>query len=305
MLAMPISLSLPLLQRRRLLLASACLAPPLHAQPQAQPLSLAGTATHLFESARLGRRYPVLLGWPRGVTPGTPLPVVLLLDGEPAFPWLHGVSDFMRRHAQGGGLADFLLVGLGYAQGDTPAASRRRDYTPWQPLRPPKDSAAKDFGGAPAYADHLEAELLPWLAKTFSAQVARPTVLGHSYGGLFAAWLALHRAARFPQLVASSPSLWLDHRRLLREAEALTPRWPAPQRLFLGVGGYERVQRGDPRYNQHDDMVADLDAFARRLRALGLGTAQLRQQVQAQDDHATAMLGNYTQALRWMLPRSA
>lgn len=285
--------------RRQLLLASACLAPAL----KAQPLSLANSETRAFDSARLRRRYPIHLGWPRGVAPGTPLPVVLLLDGEPAFPWLHSVSDFMRRHAQGGGLADFLLVGLGYAQGEPAPASRRRDYTPWQPARPPRDTAPQDFGGASAYADHLEQELLPWLAQTAGALVERPCLLGHSYGGLFASWLALHRAQRFPLLVASSPSLWLDHRRLLRETPSSAP-WHGPQRLFLGVGGFERVKRGDARYNQQDDMVADTAAFARRLQQLGLPAPQLRQQVQTHDDHATAMLGTYTQALRWMLPRS-
>lgn len=287
------------MDRRLFLSAAACGAGSL----RAEPISLPDTDAQVFQSTRLKRRYPVHLGWPRGVAPGTPLPVVLVLDGESAFPWLHGVSDFMRRHAQGRGLADFLLVGLGYAQGESALSSRRRDYTPWPPTQPPKNSAAQDFGGAAAYAEHLDVELLPWLAKTAGARIDKPTLLGHSYGGLFACWLALHRPQLFPNLVASSPSLWLDHRRLPAETEALK-RWQGPQRLFLGVGGFERLRKGDGRYNQNDDMVADMEDFARRLRRLGLHAERLRLQVQEREDHATAMLANYTQGLRWMLPRT-
>ena len=263
---------------------------------------LAATATRVFQSARLARRYPVHLRWPQALTLGTPLPVVLVLDGDPAFPWLHAVCDFTRRHAQGRGLADFLLVGLGYAQGESAASSRRRDCTPWQPARPPKGSAAQDFGGAAAYADHIKEELLPWLVQTAAARTEQATLLGHSYSGLFACWLAMHRPQLFPNLVASSPSLWLDYRRLPKEAEALK-RWHGPQRLFLGVGGLERVRKGDDRYNQDDDMVADMEDFARRLKRLGQGADRLPSQVQEHDDHATAMLGNYTQGSRWILPR--
>lgn len=267
-----------------------------------EPVILAQTESHSLHSARLGRRYRLQLGWPRDAAPG-PLPVVLVLDGESAFPWLHSVCDFMRRHAQGAGLGDFLLVGLGYAEGEGGMQSRRRDYTPWPHPAPPAGTQARDFGGGAAYAEHLQQEVLPWLAPR-GADLKRRVLMGHSYGGLLGAWLALHRPQDFPDLVLSSPSLWFAQHRLLKEAQTLKT-WQPGGRLFLGVGGFEVAKPGDARFNEETDMVRDLQRFSQALQRAGGRRLQLRSQVQAGHDHASAMLGTYTQALRWLLPRRA
>ncbi|WP_374437484.1 alpha/beta hydrolase [Inhella sp.] len=284
---------------RRLWLAGTALPAAAGAAP---PFALAHTETQVLASARLGRRYPVHLSWPQE-RPAKPLPVVLVLDGESAFPWLHSVCGFMRRHAKGTGLGDFLLVGLGYAEGDSGMQSRRRDYTPWPNPQAPAGSQADDFGGGPAYAEHLQAELLPWLAQR-GGDPARRVLMGHSFGALLGAWLAVHRPEDFPDLVLSSPSLWFARHRLLQEAQALKGG-QAAGRMFLGAGSFEARKAGDARFNEEVDMVADLQRFSQSLRRAGGPRLQLRSQVQAGHDHATAMLGTYTEALRWLLPRKA
>jgi len=56
------------------------------------------------------------------------LPVLFVSDANYAFPLIRSIRN--RLGTGGQNIEDFVIVGLSYAKGDTPTASRNLDYTP-------------------------------------------------------------------------------------------------------------------------------------------------------------------------------
>jgi predicted alpha/beta superfamily hydrolase len=83
-------------------------------------------------------------------------------------------------------LPEVILVGLGYAKGDTPEFSRRRDYTPSlnrdADLRSDMAGRAPAFGEAAGYRHFLADEVFPFIARSYRADMSRKVFAGHSYG---------------------------------------------------------------------------------------------------------------------------
>ena len=66
------------------------------------------------------------------------------------------------------------------------------------------------------------------------------TLVGHSYGGLFALHALFRPDRMFQQFVALSPALWWDDRGLFeQEADFARTTRELPGRLFVSIGGSE------------------------------------------------------------------
>ena len=138
------------------------------------------SAVHRIASAVLGRSYEVYVKLPPGYdkpeNAQRRYPVVYLNDGPYAFQAASGVTrvTFSQHRFE-----EFVIVGIGYAVGEVPMDSRRRDYTPV--VDPSKPGAT---GGAAAYLGFLKGEVLPFVERTYRIDPARRTLAGQSYGGL-------------------------------------------------------------------------------------------------------------------------
>ncbi|MBL2545334.1 alpha/beta hydrolase, partial [Klebsiella pneumoniae] len=86
-------------------------------------------------------------------------------------------------------------VGLPPQEGLTSKQSRSRDYTPSDPARTdPRDySDDVSYGGAAHYRDFLAEQVLPMIDARYRTDPARRAYAGHSYGGLFGAYVLTTR----------------------------------------------------------------------------------------------------------------
>ncbi len=263
------------------------------------PYTLDHTEVIATPAARLKRAYEIYVSLPADYATTTRrYPVVYVTDAPYAFPLIRAIAGRVNRH--GVGLDDFILVGLGYAQGDSGVASRNRDYTPTDRGRDPKKPEAV-YGQGGAYLEFLAQDVLPLVDARYRTDPRRRIYVGHSYGSLLGLQAMLERPGLFSHHILGSPSLWFDRGQpfeaLQRHAKTHTDL--AAQVRFY-VGGLERPTRQRP---DDEDMVAQLQRYVAALRAQRWPALDVQASVLAGEDHATVFPRLITQGLMWALPK--
>ncbi|MBB2484819.1 alpha/beta hydrolase [Mitsuaria sp. WAJ17] len=283
-----------------------CLLPlswPGGAQADPAPYVLDRTEVHRLHSRLLQRDYELYIGLPPESEAGARLPLLFVTDAPVAFPVIRAMSRRLGR--EGPQSQQMVLVGLSYALGDSPTVSRNRDYTPSRRASSAEDSSST-YGQAEAYVRFIREEVLPYLAAHVpQADLARRYFAGHSYGGLLGAHVLLHHTDLFQRYILSSPSLWYDQERLLREAEQLAAkRQPLKAQVLLLAGAKEQEapgRRPRPGREADGDIVGNTRRFEQALRQLpGL---QVQRQIIPDEDHLSAFPSAMVRGLRWALPR--
>jgi hypothetical protein len=259
-------------------------------EPPAAPVPLPRTERLNIRSKATGFAYDVRVALPRSFTSSQKrYPLLVLLDADFSFPLAHGIVNHLTDRDR---LPEMVVAGIGYADADDRDAYRRhrtRDYTPWfSPTGGYGPEFQKLSGGGPAFARFIAEELLPALASRYRTTDDR-TLVGHSYGGLFAAFLLSRGGDQFRRFVIVSPSLWyLDHR-LLTEIEA-KKTVPSGKRVYLAVGENEGT---------NGDMVDDL----RRLYALLRPGPDVEFEVWHRQNHDTVFPFALSNGLRFVWSR--
>lgn len=148
-------------------------------------------------------------------------------------------------------------------------------------------------GGAPAFLHFIAGELVTWLAREYRTTDER-ILVGHSYGGLFASWVAVTRPELFTGLVAVSPSLWYADGMIFElEDEAARTRDDLPLRFYLEVG--------DQEVNGRWDMPGDLTRFARALEARDYPSLGIEWHVAENETHNSIFPRALSNGLRFVL----
>ncbi|OAM87802.1 alpha/beta hydrolase-fold protein [Termitidicoccus mucosus] len=205
-----------------------------------------------IHSSATGRDYRIFISVPDTPPPAEGFPVLYVLDGNGTFPFAALISRSWRERGAALGIHPGIVVGIGYpVSGDLDLVARAEDYTPPAPdLSDTGDFSGSKQGGADRFLDFIENELKPLLAAGFRLDPSRQTLFGHSYGGLFTLHALFTRPGAFQRYVASSPSIWWNHRRILAERDAfLKARSSSIQqkntspRLVITVGSLEQTPR--------------------------------------------------------------
>jgi len=288
---------------RHSLLALMCCFAAVAAEISPPAVSLTGTAVH--ELKFQGRNYPLWVDIPPSCQQRkSACPLLLVTDAPYAFPLIRSIRN--RVGQQGRNIEDFVLAGLAYPATDTPVSSRSRDYTPTnvkaRPPLPGEDYGAAVYGNAPAFAGFVAKQVLPLLQQQYRIDPTRQIYLGHSYGGLFGAYLVLHQPTLFSHYVLSSPSLWFDKKQLLQAAPTLLAAMPknVGANIWLYSGSFE--QPGPTgRHYVDTDLVGDMQQFALLLQAKQ-PALKVQTKVLADEDHLTVFPPMVTRAMLEILP---
>jgi predicted alpha/beta superfamily hydrolase len=283
---------------KKILIAVFCLAFSTAAlSDSAPPYVLDDTAVHTLHAKELKRDYQIMVSLPAAFkTSGKRYPVVFVTDAPYAFPVVRALAK--RVGANGNGLEDFILVGLGYAVGDTPEFSRRRDYTP---VSSPDASLVSDMPGrkpmhgeAEGFRRFIASDVFALIATNYPADMSRKVFVGHSYGSLLGLHVLFSEPAMFDQYILGSPSLWYGKRVMFeREKAFAATHKDVKARIFFGVGALET--RGE-------DMVGDMKLLARTLASRGYPSLKIESRVFADEDHLTLAPGLLTRGLKYTLP---
>ena len=151
----------------------------------------------------------IYVDFPLTYTPGSAqkYPVAFLLDGDVLLPAAGTVQDYY----SGGYTPDMIIIGISNAE------NRTRDLTPPKfieaqsavssdPMAVAMTPNAVLEGGAPAFLDFIENELIPYVEANYPVTNFR-TLIGHSYGGLFTLFALAERPALFNYYLAIDPSM--------------------------------------------------------------------------------------------------
>jgi predicted alpha/beta superfamily hydrolase len=183
--------------------------------------------SHELHSDVLGEDRQLIVHLPQGYEAGQQhYPVMYLLDGDAHFHHTTGITQFL---AGRGLMPQMIVVAI-------PNTDRTRDLTP----EPGTEWAerAPTAGGADNFLRFLSDELIPWVDSEYRTAPYR-VLVGHSFGGLFAAHALLTRPETFDAYVSISPSLWWNDRALVEQAEATIEQQPWGGRFFYMTMGDE------------------------------------------------------------------
>lgn len=215
----------------------------------ARPFAMPDTQVLKLHSRATGADYQLFIAAPPDYkTTGKTYPTVYMLDADYSFALVRNVvQHFVERE----NLPPLILVAVAYPGAAQDHAlyqrSRTRDYTPtFVATGGYGPQFQKYSGGGPRFAAFFASELIPLIEKRFPASKDDRTIIGHSYGGLFGAYLLLTKPELFQRYILVSPSLWYDNQIALHleEAQAKTgARLDA--HVFLGVGALESPEMSD------------------------------------------------------------
>lgn len=267
-----------------------------------QPYELLGTEVWDVPDPATGRSYQLFVSLPPsyGKEPRRRYPVLYVTDADYAFPVVRQIAR--RLNVEGPKIEEFILIGISYAKGDDPVASRRRDYTP-TPNGPGDTPAGTIHGEGAKHQAWLRDRALPFVTGRYRTAPGRGILLGHSYGGLLAAQILFSEPEMFGGYVLGSPSLWYDKRHMFGVEAAYAARHrDLKAKVFVYTGEYEALRKGDSRYNQSVDLVADSRALADTLRKRGYPGLTLEAEILDGEDHVSVAPRGFTRALKFLLP---
>lgn len=284
---------------------------PTHAQAPSTPKMQSGDG-HPYEIADTEvwdvpdpvskRGYQVFVALPPSYAkqPQRRYPVLYVTDADYAFPIIRQLAR--RLNVEGPQIEEFILVGLSYGKGEDGGVSRQRDYTP-TPNGPSTAPPGSIHGQARAYQQYLRDQAKPFIAGRYRTDAARAIFLGHSYGALLGTQILFTEPGLFNSYILGSPSLWYDKRHALTlEASYAKQNQDLKANVYLYVGAYEALRKGDRRYNQTVDMVADNRALEATLQSRKYPSLKLKSVVLNDEDHLTVAPRGFTQGLKYLLP---
>jgi predicted alpha/beta superfamily hydrolase len=251
----------------------------------AELVTLPRTEVRRIESKINGVPYAIYVSLPPGYeSEERHYPVVYLLDAGYSFAIAHNVVEHLveRRH-----LDPLILVAIAYDGPLQYRLNRTRDYTPSRTLDGGYGPEyQRHSGGGPKFFRFITEELIPLVEANYRASTRRALV-GHSYGGLFGAWVMLSSPGVFDGFILVSPSLWYHDSMML----GLGAKRPLAGKVYLAVGASENPV-----------MAGDLGRFAARLRK-DHPKLRVRREVLEGETHNSVFPSGFSRGIRWVFDR--
>jgi len=262
---------------------------------QAEPYVVPNSQVLELKSKQTGADYQIYVALPTDYARSRrSYPVVYMLDADYSFALVRNVvQHFVERED----LPPMILVAIAYPGAATNRElykkNRTRDYTP---VHAPRGGYGTEYqkvsGGGPKFRSFIASELVPLIDRRFRTSNDR-TIIGHSYGGLFATYVLLTEPALFKRYVVVSPSIWYANRIALTMEQAAADGGIRPDaRVFFGVGALESSVMSD-----------DLTELYRRLRSRNNGRLDMTLRIFEGERHNSVFPAAVTRGLLTVFDR--
>jgi len=147
-------------------------------------------------------------------------PVMYLLDGGTHFHHASGIVQFL----SGNGLIPEIIVVA------VQNVDRTRDFSPTHVEERPTT------GGAKKFMSYLEDELIPFVNRNYRTEPYE-ILVGHSFGGTFAAYALVEKPDLFNAYIAISPYMMYDNDFVVKEAKSkLKSKYKNEIQFYMTVG---------------------------------------------------------------------
>lgn len=227
----------------------------------------------------------------------TKFPIVFVLDGNLMFRVMQTNYSALRDVEA---VRDMIIVGVGYKGTSTVMQSmenRTPDYTP------SKDTAfermIKDYGvnvrtgEAAKFVSALQKEIIPFVEAKYRTK--ERGLAGHSFGGLFGAYVLLKDPSLFQNYILSSVSLeWHNFKLLELENDFYTNGNRALNaKILITVGEQE----------EKDRMIDPMKKFVAAIREHAYQGLSITDRIIPYEDHSSAYLAAFSQGLKLLYAR--
>ena len=258
--------------------------------PHASPFAIPNTEVRSLLSKSTGAKYELLIALPSDYRKTKKsYPVVYMLDADYSFALVRNVVQHLVERQD---LPPLILVAIAYpgaaSSREIYRMNRTRDYTPvYAPDGGYGAEYQKVSGGAQKFRAFFARELSPYIERRYRVDPGDRTLIGHSYGGLFAVYVLLTEPALFRRYIAVSPSLWYANRVALTMADSWAGAPVRPgTRAFFAVGALE-----------NSNMTDDLNELVRKLRRKNTTGAQIGMQIFEKERHNSVFPAAVTRGL--------
>lgn len=215
-------------------------------------LSQIGKVDSLY-SKNLKEQRKIWVELPTNFNKNNKYPVVYIIDGSTHLPTVAALQNYY----SGGFFPEMILVGISNQQ------NRTRDLTISKITNRQGGTYRQETGGADKFTEFIEKELIPYIEKKYPTTSYR-TLIGHSFGGLFAINTLVHHPHLFTNYLAVDPSLDWDNQRLIKEAEEVLKNKNLNNKaLFISLGGQLHMQRNDITLENIMNDKSDFTLFGR------------------------------------------
>jgi len=188
-----------------------------------------------------------------GVNPNQKYPVAYIIDGEVFLPTVRNVLEYY----SGGFMPEMVLVGISNAE------NRTRDLTPSKISTKYGMPFNEENGEADKFLTFISKELIPYVESKYPVTNYR-TIIGHSYGGLFAIYSLLHTPALFANYVCVDPSLDWDNEIILKRAkDVFASNYLKNKALYMSLSGQLHMQNSEITFDNVMQDTSDFTAFPR------------------------------------------
>ncbi|MFT5214237.1 MAG: putative alpha/beta superfamily hydrolase [Patiriisocius sp.] len=180
-------------------------------------------------------------------------PVVFVLDGEVFLPTVNDVQNYY----SGGFTPEMVIIGISNDK------NRMRDLTTSKVTEVYGSPFKQENGEAVNFSKFIETELIPFVENKYPVTNFR-TLIGHSYGGLFALYSLVHHPELFSNYLAIDPSLDWDNQQLFKEArDKVSSADYKGKSLFMSLAGHVNMQKTGMTLNEIKKDTTDFTIFSR------------------------------------------
>jgi predicted alpha/beta superfamily hydrolase len=241
-----------------------------------------------------GQQYELFVSVPKSysVNDTTKYPVLYVLDGNFMFPIMHSFHYLL---GEIGEVREMIIVGIGYPTNSILGSTEFRtpDYTPT------RDTAFENMlfrnmqmkvstGGADKFLQALKTEIFPYIEGKYKTK--ERGLVGHSFGGLFGAYVMVKEPELFNKYLLSSISMFWDNEVLLKKEQAYfqSGKRSLDAHVFVTVGAQEEFM----------GMIPGMKKLTANLREHNYQNFVIEERVLPNESHASAFLTAFNQGIR-------
>ncbi len=224
-------------------------------QSTQQEVVLSNTRLHLLPAEAVSETYRIEVSLPRAYSDSSKsFAVLYLLDADKSFGMARDIVDWLSWARE---IPQIIIVGVSY--GGTTREwwdKRSRDYTPTRDTSCIWGSKWPLAGGADRFRTFLKTELFPFIEHTYRTLQNDRTIVGLSFGGLFADYVLIVEPALFSRYVILAPALAWGGKCIFRFEQAYySSQRTLPAKVFTAVGSLDEKDIIEP-WQQFNAVIA-------------------------------------------------
>ncbi len=210
-------------------------------------------------------------------------PVLYVLDGGSHYLSVSGMVKELSEFAGDMMIPKMIVVCI-------PPYNRTNELTPYPIAKSKLMPYTKETGGADKFTRFLENDIIKYVASKYPVSSYR-TLVGHSFGGIFALNLLAKHKNLFDNYIVIDPSTWYDDRKFSKQVlDSLTKNSYAGKSLFIAIANTTEiadtaeVKKQKTSYSEHERSIL---AFCTGVRTIKNNGLKFYSKYYPDDDHVS------------------